>query len=52
MHFPVEMMTYCVTWLIKTKSSTKVQRNFHRRYGRNEEATTIKTVNKCLKVFQ
>ena len=51
MHFPVEIKMNCVTWLIKTKSSTKVQRNFLRTYGKNEKAPTIKTINKWLKVF-
>ena len=50
MHFPVEMKTNYFIWLIKTKSPTKVQRNFHRSYERNEEGAT--TVNKWLKDFQ
>ena len=49
MHFPVEMKINCFTWLITTKSSKKLQRNFHRRYGRNAEASTIKAINRCSK---
>ena len=52
MHFPVEMKINCFTWLITTKSSKKLQRNFHRRYGRNAEASTIKAINKCSKNSQ
>ena len=52
MHFPVEMKTNCFIWLKKTKSPTKVKKNLHRRYGRNEEAPTTKNKNKRLKYFQ
>ena len=54
-------MIYSSIWIFLLKwrqivlpgwKKQKVQRNFHRRYGRNEEAPTFKTINKCLKDIQ